>query len=188
MAEAYMEFADTAEGRKERYAFWTGEDGLQLVRQWRREGASFERLSALMGVACSTLSKWRSREPRLEAAIKQTDDLVDAMVENALLKRALGYTAQEVEEELVEGEMRVVRRRERHFAPDTKACLSWLYSRRSDRWRVQQAPLDTTADEVLQAKQVLVTIARAAGEALRGEVPLDGAEVEVPSLPDGGEA
>lgn len=165
---AYMEFEDTQQGRSERKAFWTGEDGRTLVRQWRREGASLERIAAKIGVATSTLDKWRMQVPELEAAIKDTDELVNAMVENALLKRALGYDKVDVTEELVEGEVRLTKRVTTPVPPDVKACLSWLYSRRSDRWRAQQAPLDATAEEVAQAKEVLVTIAKAAGEALRG--------------------
>ena len=107
---AYMEFEDSPQGRSDRKAFWTGEDGRTLVRQWRREGASLERIAAHIGVATSTLDKWRMQSPELEAAIKDTDELVNAMVENALLKRALGYDKVDVTEELVEGEMREVKR------------------------------------------------------------------------------
>ena len=158
---AYIDFPDTNEGRSERKAFWLSDDGIQLVAGWRREGASFERVAYLIGITESTLRKWRSLEPRFEAAIQQTDDLVNAMVENALLRRALGYSTVEVDEELVEGQMRVVRRREKHVPPDTKACLSWLYSRRPDRWRAQQAPIDASAEEIAAVRDVLVTIATA---------------------------
>lgn len=162
---AYIDFPDTNEGRSERKKFWLSDDGIQLVAGWRREGASFERVAYLIGITESTLRKWRSLEPKMEAAIQQTDDLVNAMVENALLRRALGYSTVEVDEELVEGEMRVVRRRERHVPPDTKACLSWLYSRRADRWRAQQAPLDASSEEIAAVRDVLVTIATTATEA-----------------------
>lgn len=158
---AYIDFPDTNEGRTERRRFWLSDDGIQLVAGWRREGASFERVAALIGITETTLRKWRSQEPRLEAAIQQTDELVNALVENSLLRRALGYTAVEVVTELVEGEMREVRRIEKPVPPDTKACLSWLYSRRSDRWRIQQAPVDASAEEIAAVKDVLVTIAKA---------------------------
>lgn len=158
---AYIDFEDTNEGRAARKRFWLSDDGIQLVSGFRREGASLERIAYLIGISASTLTKWRTQEPRLEGAIRQTDDLVNASVENALLMRALGYTAVEVIEELVEGEMRVVRRVEKPVPPDTKACLSWLYSRRSDRWRAQQEPLDASAEEIAAVRDVLVTIATA---------------------------
>jgi len=160
------QFPDTNEGREERKRFWLSDDGIQLVAGLRREGASFERVAYLIGISDTTLRKWRMQEPKFEAAIQQTDDLVNAMVENALLRRALGYDSVEEDEELVEGEMRVVRRHVRHVPPDTKACLSWLYSRRADRWRAQQEPLDASAEEIAAVRDVLVTIATAATEAL----------------------
>lgn len=162
---AYIDFEDSNEGRSERKRFWLSDDGIQLVAGWRREGAGLERIAYRIGITETTLRKWRSMEPKLEAAIQQTDELVNAMVENALLRRALGYTSVEVEEELIEGELRVTHRREKHVPPDTKACLAWLYSRRSDRWRTQQAPLDASAEEIAAVRDVLVTIATAATEA-----------------------
>ena len=162
---AYIDFEDSNEGNSERKRFWMSDDGIQLVSGFRREGASLERIAYLIGITEGTLRKWRSQEPRLEAAIRQTDDLVNASVENALLMRALGYTSVEVVEELVEGEMREVRRIERPVPPDTKACLSWLYSRRPDRWRAQQEPIDASAEEIAAVKDVLVTIASAVSEA-----------------------
>jgi len=172
----HIEFEDTEEGKRERKAFWMSDDGIQLVAGYRREGASLERLARVIGISDSTLRKWRSQEPKLEAAIRQTDELVNSMVENALLRRALGYTTVEVDEELVEGEMRVVRRRERHVAPDTRACMNWLFSRRPDRWRAQQAPLDASAEEIAAVRDVLVTIATAAQDAQQLPAPDDGAE------------
>ena len=162
---AYIDFPDTNEGVSERKRFWLSDDGVQLVAGWRREGAGLERIAYLIGISETTLRKWRNQEPRLEAAIQQTDELVNALVENALLRRALGYTTVEVVEELVEGEMREVRRIEKPVPPDTKACLAWLYSRRSDRWRTQQAPIDASAEEIAAVRDVLVTIATTATEA-----------------------
>lgn len=159
---AYVEFEDTEEGKRERKAFWMSDDGIQLISGFRREGESFEQIALRrIGVSDRTLDRWRRQSEALENALRQTDDLVNAMVEQSLLRRALGYTAVEVDEELVEGQMRVVRRREKHVPPDTKACLSWLYSRRPDRWRAQQEPLDASAEEIAAVRDVLVTIATA---------------------------
>lgn len=160
---AYVEFEDTEEGRRERKAFWLSSDGIELISGFRREGESFEQIALRrIGVSDRTLDRWRRESEELERALRQTDDLVNAAVEASLLKRALGYTVVEETEELVEGEMRVVRRSTRHVPPDTKACLSWLYSRRSDRWRIQQEPIDATTEELLAARDVLVAIERAA--------------------------
>jgi len=173
---AYVEFPDTKEGMEERRAFWSSPDGAALVAGWRREGLPLDEIAVkYVGVSATTFRKWRYSSQDLDRAIRQTDELVDAMVEESLLKRALGYDAVEVDEELVEGEMRVVSRRTRHVPADTKACLSWLYSRRPDRWRAQQDPRDATAEQLRQVKDVLVSIASAA------ELPAAEGEEKAPS-------
>lgn len=168
---AYIEFPETEEGKRDRKRFWLSPDGVALVAGFRREGESLEQIARRrIGVSDRTMDRWRRESEALERAIRQTDDLVNAMVEESLLRRALGYDSVEEDEELVEGEMRVVRRRTRHVPPDTKACLSWLYSRRSDRWRAQQEPLDATSEEIAAVRDVIVAIASAA------QLPEGGAE------------
>ena len=61
--------------------------------------------------------------------------------------------------------MRTTKVIRKHVAPDVKACLSWLYSRRPDRWRAIQDPLDNDAETIGIAKRMLVTIKEAAEEA-----------------------
>lgn len=52
-----------------------------------------------MGVAYSTLRTWRDKFSALSAALKRGKEIIDRQVENALLKRALGYTYEEVTKE-----------------------------------------------------------------------------------------
>ena len=159
---AYVDFEDTQEGRVARKAFWTSSDGIALIAGFRREGMPLETIAETMiGISSKTLSNWRCGHPDLEAAIRQTDQLVNAMVEGSLLKRALGYEADEVVEELVEGEMRPVRIIHRHVPADTKAALAWLYSRRSDRWRAQQDPPDSS-EEIEAVRDIMVRVRSAA--------------------------
>ena len=181
---AYVEFPSTVQGNRERKAFWTGADGIELISQWRREGVSLEEIALRhIGVTDGTLARWRKQFPEVERAIRQTDDLVNAKVERTLLQRALGYEVEEEDEELVEGELRVVRRRRRHVPADTKAALSWLFSRRSDRWRAQQAPLDASREELQAVRDVVVSIT----EAARAGAPVEEVEAEavtVEEVPD----
>lgn len=160
---AYIDFPQTTKGRIERKKFWLSPDGITLIAGWRREGLALDEIAIkYIGVSMNTIRKWKFESEEMQKAIRQTDEVVDAAVEESLLKRALGYDTVEEDQELVEGEMRVIRRRTRHVPADTKACLSWLYSRRPDRWRAQQDPRDATAEQLKQVKDVLITIANAA--------------------------
>lgn len=156
---AYIDFPDGNKGLAERKAFWLSPDGIELIEGWRREGIPLG-VIAMEYVGCSegTFKRWSRQSKALAGALALSQDITNARVEQALLKRALGYVDVQVQEELIEGQMVVTKRTHVPVPPDVKACLSWLYSRRSDRWRAQQEPVDNLADEVKTAKEILVAI------------------------------
>lgn len=156
---AYIDFPDSQKGMKERKQFWLSEEGLTLIAGWRREGIPIDEIALqYLGIGSTTFWRWQKESDALEKALGMAQDVTNAKVEQALLQRALGYEVEEETWELVEGEMRKVRVNVRHVPPDVKACLSWLYSRRSDRWRSIQEPIDTTFETINTAKDILIAI------------------------------
>lgn len=159
---AYIDFPDCKPGSPNQGAkkkFYLSEEGLTLVRQWRREGLTIEEIAhKYIDVAETTLSRWRHESDDFNNALKIGQDQANSLVEESLFRRAIGYDYDEDTWELVEGEMRKTRTVRKHVAPDVKACLSWLYSRRSDRWRATQDPIDDTKDEIEKAKKIIVAI------------------------------
>ena len=156
---AYIDFPEGNKGLAERKIFWLSPDGIELISGWRREGIPLG-VIALEYVGCSegTFKRWARQSKALAGALALSQDVTNARVEQALLKRALGYVDEQTQEELVEGQMVVTKRTKTPIPPDVKACLSWLYSRRSDRWRAQQEPVDNLKDEIKTAKEILVAI------------------------------
>lgn len=159
---AYIDFPDCTPGSPNQSAkkqFYFSEEGLLLVRQWRREGLTIEDIAfKCIGIGSTTMHRWRHESDDFENALRIGQDQANARVEESLFKRAIGYDYDEDTWELIEGEMRKIKTIRKHMAPDVKACLSWLYSRRPDRWRATQDPVDDTKDEIERAKQVLVAI------------------------------
>lgn len=156
---AYIDFPAGNKGTKERKAFWLSPDGITLISQWRREGIPLEEVAVnYIGCTSKTLWRWTKECEDLAKALGISKDVTNGKVEQALLKRALGYDYDEETWELVEGQMRKTKTVRKHVSPDVKACLSWLFSRRPDRWRAQQEPLDATAGEMETAKQIIVAI------------------------------
>lgn len=175
----YVEFPSNNQGAIERKRFWLSDDGLALIAGFRREGMTMEEIyDGQVGVSKTTWRSWMAGSDGLRAAVAQTDEQVNCLVERALLRRALGYEVVEEDEELVEGEMRVVRRRHRHVPGDVKAQLAWLYSRRADRWRASQDPRDATTEQLRAVDAVVVSIARASA------LP-EGADPQVQVEPEG---
>lgn len=156
--ERFIDFPNSQKGMEARKAFWLSEDGLTLIGQYRREGASIDDIAVLIGISGTTFYRWQKASPELCKILGMASNIVNGRVENALLKRALGYDDIDEVEELIEGELRVTKRITRHIPPDVKACLEWLYSRRPDRWRRQQINNDDEQREIDAARRVIVAI------------------------------
>jgi hypothetical protein len=102
-----------------------------------------------MGVAYSTFKDWLNRFPALLAALKKGKAPVDFEVENALLKRALGYeyveTTTEIEEiptnrkdedgNIIFRQKKHIKKTTKQVLPDVTAQIYWLKNRRPDKWR-----------------------------------------------------
>lgn len=162
---AYKDFPKTNKGYEDKRKFWTGPEGCELVAGFRRDGMTWDEVAYNQIGACEqTIRRWMVKYPEFKAAIQQSADYANAVVEASLMKRALGYTADEETWELDKdtGRMRLVKITKKHVPPDTKACLAWLFNRKYDSWRSQQPPLDSSKEEIAAVSDVLVKIERAA--------------------------
>lgn len=117
-----------------KYARWLEPDGLLLLTAWARDGLTDVQIAAKCGVNTSTLYDWKKRFREISEALKKGKEVVDIQVENALLRRALGY---DYEETVVEEADGVIKRRTvtKHMPPDTTAQIYWLKNRKPDVWR-----------------------------------------------------
>ena len=119
---------------KGKYEYWLSPDGLTLLGAWARDGLTDEEIAAKCGISRSTLAEWKKRYPDISDTLKRGKDIVDSEVENALLKRALGYEYEEVmTEESEDGFKRRVTTKQ--VLPDVTAQIFWLKNRRPDKWR-----------------------------------------------------
>jgi len=128
-------------GKRGKYEDWITDDGLLKVQGWARDGLSNEQIAHNMGITFQTLYKWQDKYSELREALKKGKEVVDREVENALLKRAMGYeTVEEVEEpvedkETGEVQMRVTKRVKKQVAPDVTAQIFWLKNRKPAEFR-----------------------------------------------------
>ena len=135
---------------KGKYEYWLTADGLTLLKGWARNGLTDEQIAHNCGVKAATLYEWKKQYPEISEALKKGKEVVDLEVENALLKRALGYryteTTREPERDPATGvpirdpqtgeiRLTVTKKVEKEIAPDTTAQIFWLKNRRPDLWR-----------------------------------------------------
>ncbi len=122
---------------KGKYQKWLEPDKLLLLESWARDGLTDEQIALKLGINVGTLYVWKNKYHEIDEALKKGKEVIDVMVENALLKRALGYEYEE---------QQVVKYKEgceivtviKYAMPDVTAQIFWLKNRRSEQWREKQ--------------------------------------------------
>lgn len=134
---------------KGKYEKWLEPESLILLEGWARDGLTDEQIAHNMGVTARTLYLWKEKYIQIFQALKKGKEVVDIEVENALLKRALGYEYTEEKVEISEKDGKKVVQTVKHVAPDTTAQIFWLKNRRPEKWRDKPETPDTKQDETL---------------------------------------
>ena len=134
---------------KGKYEYWLTPEGLLKIEGWARDGLTDEQIANSMGVNKATLYRWKEKYCDICNALKRGKEVVDRQVENALLKRALGYTYEEITYEGGVETKRVVK----EVVPDTTAQIFWLKNRKREAWADRQnielsQPIDDSIKEM----------------------------------------
>ena len=120
---------------KGKYEKWLLPEGLTKIAGWARSGLNDEQICHNMGISTSTLYAWIKDHPQIAEALKKAKEVADYEVENALYRRATGFT---YEEEVVEKDKygvvttKVI---QKTMPPDPTSIIFWLKNRRPDIWR-----------------------------------------------------
>ena len=131
---------------KRKYEYWLTPEGLIKLEGWARDGLTDEQIAKNIGINRDTLYRWKKAHSDISDALKRGKEVIDRQVENALLKRALGYTYDEI---TFEGDDEVKRVR-KQVVPDTTAQIFWLKNRKPEEWRDKREIVkDDDNDQVL---------------------------------------
>lgn len=138
---------------KGKYEYWLTPEGLLKIEGWARDGLVDEQIAQNIRISRDTLYAWKKRYPDISDALKRGKEVVDRQVENALLKRALGYEYEEVKEKFEGNAMteRTVTKKE--VVPDVTAQIFWLKNRKREAWADRQnieisQPIDDSIKEM----------------------------------------
>ena len=124
--------------RKVKYADWLTEEGLSKLEEWAKQGLIDTQIAHNMGIHPSTLYDWINKYPEIGESLKRGKEVIDLEVENALLKRALGYEYKEVKKIATEDGKKRVEETTKQVIPDTTAQIFWLKNRKPRQWRDKQ--------------------------------------------------
>lgn len=138
---------------------WLKEDKLTLLTGWARQGLTNEQIANNMGINVSTLYDYINKFNEISNAIKKGKEVVDFEVENALLKRALGYSYEEKTFE--DGVLKKVVVKE--VQPDTTAQIFWLKNRMTRQWR-DKVEVETNKEQLEKVEELLSKIKEEAND------------------------
>jgi hypothetical protein len=97
-------------------------------------GATDADMADFFHVSESTINLWKLKHESFSESIRHGKMMADANMAERLYMRGMGYS--HPEEKLFCHDGEIVRAETiKHYPPDTKANLAWLYNRRPDRWR-----------------------------------------------------
>lgn len=126
---------------------WLTEENLALLEGWARDGLSDIQIAQNIGISDRTLYRWKKEYGQICQSLKKGKEVADYQVENALFKRALGYTITIKEEKLDKDGCVHTLEKDVHIPPDTTAQIFWLKNRKPDKWREKQDKPQTNNDE-----------------------------------------
>ena len=125
---------------------------LDVIEGWARNGLTLEDIAHNLGIAKTSLITYKKKHKELADAIECGKEVADIRVENALYKRAVGFTQTEkryikCKNEDGSDEVREVEE-EITYQPDVTAIIYWLKNRKPDKWRDKVIPEEVVEDIV----------------------------------------
>ena len=106
------------------------------VKKMAQDGLIEEDMAKLLGVSVCTFNVYKLQFPEFLQALKEGKAPVDDAVESALLKSALGYDLDYVEEKLDQnGNVVETKRGATHVKPNPTSIIFFLKNRRPEKWR-----------------------------------------------------
>lgn len=142
---------------------WLTEDKLTLLTGWARQGLTNQQIANNMGINPATLYDYINKYDKISNAIKKGKEVVDFEVENALLKRALGYTITINEQKVDKAGYVHDLKKDIHIPGDTTAQIFWLKNRMTKHWR-DKVEVEANKEQLDKVEELLGKIKGVANE------------------------
>ena len=131
-------------------------DKLHLVEKWSRDGLTEDQIGKNLGISKNTVNEYKKKYSDFQDSIKRGRQSCVAQIENALVKRALGFEYEEVKNYMKDdGDGRITKYTEKtkkYQPPDVGACAILLKNKDRGNWSDNPAKLDLDR-ELLELKK-----------------------------------
>lgn len=108
----------------------------KIVKYMTRTGMTLSEVAEGLEISQQTLFRWKNKYPELNESLKENKNFIDSLVEDSLLKRALGFEV--IETEVTKDALGVVTKTKittKKILPDVTAQIFWLKNRQRARWK-----------------------------------------------------
>ncbi len=114
--------------------YWLTPEGLILLQAKSRDSLTKKELASKIGVTEKKLEKWEKEHEEIAKAVRRGREITDATVENAILKKALGFCVTEVKKVIKADGAEEITTVSKCVPPDLSAASVWLKNRCPDKW------------------------------------------------------
>lgn len=144
--------------RISKYEEWKNDNELEnkliLVEGWARDGLTQQQIADNLGINIDTLIEYKKKYIEFSEALKRGKEIADYQVENALFKKAIGYTIQVNEQKIDKDGCVHDLVKDVHIPPDTTAQIYWLKNRKPKEWR-DRVEVFTNEKELNKVEELL---------------------------------
>ena len=113
------------------------QDKLMLIEKWARDGLTEEQICKNIGVGVNAFNVYKKQHEELKESLKKGREIIITEIENALIKRALGYEVEEIKTSIrmIDGkENKYTEKSRKHIPPDVGACAILLKNKDRGNW------------------------------------------------------
>lgn len=114
---------------------WLENDKLILLRGWARDGLTNEQIAKNIGINAKTLYDWKKKESKISNVLKESREVADYEVENALYLNAL--------------------------SGNVIAQIFWLKNRKQKQWR-EKVEVEADKEQLNKVNELLSKIEKEA--------------------------
>lgn len=107
----------------------------QRAMEYAQTGLNDEQIAKKLGISLTSFYSYQEKYPEFLKAIKRGKTSPDIEVENALFKRATGFTKTVNRTKILNDGTKVFYTDEVYYPPDPTCGIFWSCNRQPDRWR-----------------------------------------------------
>jgi hypothetical protein len=142
---------------------------LGAISQWYRDGATDKMVMEHLGVSEQSFYNYKREHKEFADAVFQSRTIADSMVENALYRRALGYTKTIQEQKINKADTVVTLEKQVHYPADVGAIAFWLKNRKPTSWKDKLPVAADDEDALKDTVDALMASARAVAKGVKKE-------------------